>query len=76
MHAILCSIGAGSARESDITLLEDLAHAIKDGALCGLGKAAPNPVLTTLRYFRDEYEAHVRDGQCPAGVCRQTQIDV
>ena len=49
--------------------LEELAHTIKRASLCGLGQSAPNPVLSTMRYFRDEYEAHVRDKKCPAGVC-------
>ena len=54
---------------SDLDLLEDLAQAVKDGSLCGLGKTAPNPVLSTLKYFRDEYIAHIKDKKCPAGVC-------
>ena len=51
------------------TQLEELAHTIKRASLCGLGQSAPNPVLSTMRYFRDEYVAHVRDKKCPAGVC-------
>ena len=50
-------------------MLEELCVSIKDGALCGLGQTAPNPVLTTIRYFRDEYEAHIRDKKCPAHEC-------
>ena len=53
----------------DIELLEELCNAIKDGALCGLGQTAPNPVLTTIRYFRNEYEAHIKDHRCPAHQC-------
>jgi NADH-quinone oxidoreductase subunit F len=70
MHDILTRITAGRGVPEDLPLLEDLAQAIKDSALCGLGKTAPNPVLTTLRYFRDEYEAHIREKKCPAHVCR------
>ena len=50
-------------------LLEELCKGVKDGALCGLGQTAPNPVLTTIRYFRDEYEAHIRNKKCPAQEC-------
>jgi ferredoxin len=56
--------------EGDIELLQELAEAITDGSLCALGATAPNPVLTTLRYFRDEYETHIKDKRCPAGVCK------
>ena len=71
MLSILTRITEGKGTEEDVTLLEELAVAIKDTALCGLGKTAPNPVLTTLRYFRNEYEIHIRDKKCPAHVCRQ-----
>ncbi len=71
MQAILAEITAGRGREGDLALLEEMGAAVKDGALCGLGKTAPNPVLSTLRYFRDEYEAHIRDRTCPAGVCKE-----
>ncbi|MHC4562844.1 MAG: NADH-quinone oxidoreductase subunit NuoF [Planctomycetota bacterium] len=67
---ILTDITQGRGRAEDIDLLVDLGEAIKLGSLCGLGQTAPNPVLTTIRYFRDEYESHVRDKRCPAGVCR------
>lgn len=67
---ILERITKGEGREGDLELLEDLSEDIKDGSLCGLGKTAPNPVLTSLKYFRDEYEAHIREKQCPACVCR------
>jgi NADH-quinone oxidoreductase subunit F len=60
----------GQGDESDITMLEDLAGQIKSTSLCGLGQTAPNPVLTTLKYFRHEYEAHIKNKKCPAGVCR------
>jgi NADH-quinone oxidoreductase subunit F len=70
MHGILSNICAGDGREGDIELLEELSHAVTDGSLCGLGKTAPNPVLSTIRYFRDEYEAHIRHKRCPAAVCK------
>ena len=69
MLKILEKIVAGKGEMSDIDLLEDLAFAVKDGSLCGLGKTAPNPVLSTLKYFKDEYIAHIKDKKCPAGVC-------
>ena len=69
MLKILEKIVAGKGEMSDIDLLEDLAQAVKDGSLCGLGKTAPNPVLSTLKYFKDEYIAHIKDKKCPAGVC-------
>ncbi len=69
MLEVLKRITEGEGREGDIELLEELCYAIKDSALCGLGQTAPNPVLTTIRYFRDEYEAHIRDKKCPAGEC-------
>ena len=74
MLEILTRITQGQGVESDIALLEQLAPAIKETALCGLGKTAPNPVLTTLRYFRSEYEAHIRDKKCPAHVCRSLNV--
>ena len=70
MHEILEKITQGKGEESDIEKLETLANNIKKSALCGLGQTAPNPVLSTLRYFRDEYLAHVREKKCPAGVCK------
>jgi len=69
MLQILERICQGQGREGDIELLEDLAQSIKDAALCGLGQTAPNPVLSTIRYFRDEYQAHIRERRCPASVC-------
>lgn len=70
MLEILERITGGKGEPGDIEKLEVLAKNIKASALCGLGQTAPNPVLSTLRYFRDEYEAHVRDKKCPAGVCK------
>jgi len=70
MLDILTDICEGRGKEGDIELLEELAHAIVDGSLCALGGTAPNPVLTTIRYFRDEYEAHIKEKRCPAHVCR------
>ena len=69
MQEILTRIVKGEGKEGDIELLEELCEAVKDGALCGLGQTAPNPVLTTIRYFRDEYEAHIREKKCPAKEC-------
>ncbi len=69
MLKILEKIVAGNGEMSDLDLLEELAQSVKDGSLCGLGKTAPNPVLSTLKYFRDEYIAHIKDKKCPAGVC-------
>ena len=70
MLHVLTNICEGNGREEDLQLLEELCATLRDFSLCGLGKTAPNPVMSTLRYFRDEYEAHVRDRQCPALVCR------
>ncbi len=69
MLEILDRLCAGKGQRQDLTELEHLAHQVSHGSLCGLGKTAPNPVLTTLRYYRDEYEAHLA-GRCPAGRCR------
>jgi len=70
MLEILTDICEGNGREGDIELLEELATMIKRFSLCGLGKTAPNSVLTTILYFREEYEAHIRDKKCSAGVCK------
>ena len=67
---LLNKITSGKGEMEDIDRLEELCEYIKTGSLCGLGQTAPNPVLSTLRYFRDEYVAHVRDKKCPAGVCK------
>jgi NADH:ubiquinone oxidoreductase subunit F (NADH-binding)/(2Fe-2S) ferredoxin len=69
MFEILDDITKGHGRPGDIDLLIELSEAIKRSSICGLGKTAPNPVLTTLRYFRDEYESHIQNRKCPAGVC-------
>ena len=69
MLEMLERITNGDGKEGDIELLEELCYSIKDGALCGLGQTAPNPVLTTIKYFRDEYEAHIQGKKCPAGEC-------
>jgi NADP-reducing hydrogenase subunit HndC len=70
MYRIVSDICAGKGKEEHISLLEELGQAVKDASMCALGGTAPNPVLSTLRYFRDEYEAHIRDHRCPAGVCK------
>jgi NADP-reducing hydrogenase subunit HndC len=70
MLEILKRITEGKGEAGDIEKLELLAKNIKASALCGLGQTAPNPVLSTLKYFREEYEAHVYDKKCPAGVCK------
>jgi NADH-quinone oxidoreductase subunit F len=70
MLEILTRITEGDGKEGDIEELEELSVQIKDGSLCGLGQTAPNPVLTTIKYFRDEYEAHIRDHKCPAANCK------
>ncbi len=69
MQEILTRITEGKGQNGDVELLEELCNAIKDGALCGLGQTAPNPVLTTIRYFRDEFTAHIEEQRCPAGSC-------
>lgn len=70
MLEILERITSGKGKEGDIELLEELAREIKAASLCGLGQSAPNPVLTTIRYFRDEYEAHIKEKKCPAKQCK------
>lgn len=69
MLEILTRISKGKGRDGDIELLEKLGSMVKATSLCALGKSAPNPVLTTIKYFRDEYNAHIKDKKCPAGVC-------
>ncbi len=71
MLEILERITNGDGQEGDIEKLEELSYQIKDSSLCGLGQTAPNPVLTTIKYFRYEYEAHIRDKKCPAKVCKK-----
>ena len=70
MRLILQRITEGKGTEEDLKTIEWMGEAIIDGSLCGLGGTAPNPVLTTLRYFRDEYKAHIKEKRCPAGVCK------
>ena len=71
MRQILTDITEGRGQGGDVELLERLSAAMVDASLCALGTTAPNPVLSTIRYFRDEYEAHIRDKRCPAGVCKE-----
>jgi len=70
MGEILTDITEGKSNDEDLELLEELGEVIKDTALCALGGTAPNPVLSTIKYFRDEYKAHIEDKRCPAGVCK------
>lgn len=69
MLEILTRITEGNGQPGDVELFGELCYGIKDGALCGLGQTAPNPVLTTIKYFRNEYDAHINDKKCPAGEC-------
>jgi NADH-quinone oxidoreductase subunit F len=70
MLDILTRITEGKGQATDVQLLEDLARMLKEASLCALGQTAANPVLTTLRYFRPEYDAHINEKRCPAGVCK------
>jgi len=70
MRDILIRIIEGEGKLEDLDRLKELAELVRSSALCGLGQTAPNPVLSTLRYFEDEYLAHIEDGICPAGVCK------
>ena len=71
MLKILTNITRGKGKEGDIELLEEIAEMVREAALCALGKSAPNPVLSTIKYFRDEYEAHIREKRCPALLCKE-----
>ena len=71
MLKILPDICEGKGKESDLDLLTEIAHTVQQASLCGLGKTAPNPVMSTLKYFRDEYMEHIVDGRCRAGVCKE-----
>jgi formate hydrogenlyase subunit 6/NADH:ubiquinone oxidoreductase subunit I len=71
LHEMLTDITEGRGTMETLEKLEDLAINIKKTSLCGLGQTSPNPVLSTLKYFREEYEAHVVEGRCPAGVCEK-----
>ena len=70
LHELLEKVTSGNGTLEDLDLMEELCYHIKENSLCGLGQTAPNPVLSTLKYFRDEYEAHVIEKRCPAGVCK------
>lgn len=70
MYEVLNDICDGNGKESDIETLSELAYAVKDASLCGLGQTAPNPVLSTIHYFKDEYEEHIKDKKCRSGVCK------
>lgn len=70
MLEILNDICEGKGRETDIDELLDIGYTVREASLCGLGKSAPNPVLSTIKYFKDEYLAHILDKRCPAGVCK------
>jgi NADP-reducing hydrogenase subunit HndC len=71
MLLILNDIASGNGKEGDIELLEALAEVLQEASLCALGQSAPNPVMSTIRHFRDEYEAHIKEKRCPAGVCKE-----
>jgi bidirectional [NiFe] hydrogenase diaphorase subunit len=70
IYNLLGKVTSGNAAKSDVRLLEELCDLVKNTSLCGLGQTSPNPVLSTLHYFRDEYMAHVQDKTCPAGACK------
>ncbi len=70
MRQILNDITSGAGKESDLALLEEIGHCLRDSALCQLGGSAPNPVLTTMKYFREEYKEHIKQKKCRAGVCK------
>ena len=76
LYEMLCKVTNGKATMEDLDKMEELCYYIKDNSLCGLGQSAPNPVLSTLKYFREEYIAHVRDKRCPAGVCKNTSTSI
>jgi NADH-quinone oxidoreductase subunit F len=71
MLKILTNITEGKGKEGDIELLEELSEVAKEASLCALGTSAPNPFLSTVRYFRDEYEAHIKEQKCPALSCKE-----
>jgi bidirectional [NiFe] hydrogenase diaphorase subunit len=76
LHNILSRITKGEAQEKDLAMLEELCDVVRNTSLCGLGQSAPNPILSTLRCFRDEYAAHVDGNECPAGVCKLAPAEV
>ena len=71
MLDILTDIKKGKGKTGDVDLLLELAEGVKDGSLCGLGQTSPNPVLTTIRFFKDEYDAHINERRCPALLCKE-----
>ena len=71
MLRILTDITSGRGKDGDVEMLEEIGESVAAASLCALGKTAPNPVLTTIRYFREEYDAHINDKVCPAGVCAE-----
>ncbi|UCC45071.1 MAG: 4Fe-4S binding protein, partial [Candidatus Zixiibacteriota bacterium] len=71
LHQLVTKVSEGRATEADLETAEKLSEMVIIGSLCGLGKSGPNPLLSTLKFFREEYLAHVRDKRCPAGVCRK-----
>jgi bidirectional [NiFe] hydrogenase diaphorase subunit len=75
LHMMLTKITEGRATLADLARLEQLATMVRDTSLCGLGQGAPNPIFSTLRYFRDEYLAHIVDRVCPAGVCAVSEVE-
>jgi NADP-reducing hydrogenase subunit HndC len=70
LYELLCKITDGNGTMEDLDTIEELCYHLKSSALCALGQSAPNPVLSTLKYFREEYEAHIKEKRCPAGVCK------
>jgi bidirectional [NiFe] hydrogenase diaphorase subunit len=76
MQRILDRITRGSATPADLQTLRELCDLVRETSLCGLGQSAPNPVLSTLRYFLDEYKAHINERRCPAGVCEMDDVPV
>jgi bidirectional [NiFe] hydrogenase diaphorase subunit len=76
MHNILERITQGRASDEDLDILKDLATLLRETSLCGLGQTAPNPVLSTLKYFPEEYEAHIHERRCPAGHCQLTPVEL
>ncbi len=74
MHELLSRIVQGQANPEDMEMLQELCETVKVTSLCGLGQSAPNPVLSTIRYFKDEYLAHIIDHVCPAGQCQMENI--
>jgi bidirectional [NiFe] hydrogenase diaphorase subunit len=75
IHHLLAKITRGAGRPADLTLLEELCDLVRHTSLCGLGQTAPNPVMSTLRYFREEYTAHIEERRCLAGTCRAASLE-